>query len=207
MKMSIWIKMLLGRGQLFSDKPGNLIDLREELKEITEPINPLDLKSQLTLSFESEEWDFKQKSAYCLMATWRGFPLMRKGIIMHKAIYEGTIWVTIEDEDEETGEITVYRRKVPKFKRWMTPNELATQDKEADKSLLDWFKRMILNYDDLTYWQKRRLGKNEIIREDYIGPEEESEVQKYATMKRLRMREPFGKSYKLVYKTILIELK
>lgn len=177
---------------------------REKMKKIIKN-NKIDWKAKLKILFEEERWSYNTRLAYCIMATWKGFPVMRHGIEIKSFLSEGTEIQEFEEENELTGETIIVKREVPKFIRWFNKTEIKKAKQDAKDMLVDWFNRMILNYDDLTSQQKHRLKKYEFIGENRKEITDPS-VLKYVRMKRIKVREPFGNSYILVNKTVIIEL-
>lgn len=168
--------------------------------------NNKDWKKLLKIEVESESWDFRQRETLGLSATWKNFPIIRKGMALTNYLTKGTHLIEhIEYEDPEADELVEigrYKERVPKFWRYLTPKELLERRHKAKKELYGWFSRMILNYDDLTPAQRKRVDKQEPIEELGAG------LTDYAILKTIKVREPFSKyKYKIVKKTVIVELK
>lgn len=166
---------------------------------------PIDLKSKLQLKFIEETFNYGQDLALGIMVKWNNYLVLRKGVEVKTYITEGTEIIDIEEEDEETGEITIHKEEVPKILRYMTQREIQKEKKYVKKILLDWFDRMVLNYSDLTKSQKQRLNKIKFIgsdKDDMCGPE----ILNYVKMKRIRIREHQPGSYLFFDKIVIIEL-
>lgn len=157
------------------------------------------LKLKLKIGFMEEKFNYGHGLMYGLCARWRGFPVVRHGVEIKIFITKGFETITEWEEDEETGKKHQVTRKYPIIDRYYTPEEIEEHKENCKIDLLDWFKRMVLNYDDLTYAQKRRLKENEIL--DYGS-------KRYAVLKYLRVQEPPGlkEGYWLVNKLVIIEL-
>jgi hypothetical protein len=155
----------------------------------------VDWKSQLEKQFKLEKFNCDMRLVLILQLKWKNYPLIRKAAEVKTFISDGT--QLIDSTDKNSNPIQI---EVPKIVRYLTEKELANKAEELKEQLLDWFDRMILNYDDLTVAQKNRIKYYKLV-------EENKQLTNFAKMKLIKVREYINKrSYHLVKKTVIIEL-
>jgi hypothetical protein len=145
-------------------------------------------KDMLYLGFYDETWDYGFTWSFVLRASWRNYPLIRKSIIVSKAIYEGTE-IIIKDNGE--------REEIPKFIRMLNAKETVDLSRKCKKDLKEWYNRFVYDYDDASLYQKKRMDNIPLL----------PGLEVYARLKKMKVRE-YDSPYKYHYitRTFILEL-